>query len=73
MSLQQIKKIKGVLLEGIENLVLEKNCSYIEATVLFCSTNGIDLEQAGNIIGNNELMTSKIQIEAEDLNFLKKP
>ena len=68
-----IKKIKTELLMGVETLVKEKRISYIEAAVLYCECNGIDLEQAAAVIGNNAPMTAKIEIEAAGLNFLKKP
>jgi hypothetical protein len=70
--LHNIKKIKTELLSGVETLVKEKQISYIEAAVLYCESNGIDLEQAAAVIGNNAPMTAKIEIEASDLNFLKK-
>jgi hypothetical protein len=70
--LPHVRKIKTELLIGVENLVQEKNIGYIDAAVLYCETNGIDLEHAGAIIGNNQHMTSKIEVEASGLNFLKK-
>ncbi len=72
MSLQQLKKIRGVLADGIENLVRDKKCGYIEAAVLYCSTNNIDIDHAAMIISNNHSLTTKIEQEATSLNFLKK-
>ena len=70
--LHNIKKIKTELLNGVDTIVKEKNISYIEATILYCESNGIDVEQAAAVIGNNAPMTTKIELEAESLNFLKK-
>jgi hypothetical protein len=57
---------------GVESLVQKKRISYIEAAILYCESNGVDVEAAASIIGNDKMMTSKIEIEAENLNFLKK-
>jgi hypothetical protein len=70
--LVNIRKIKTELLTGVETLVTEKKISYIEAAILYCETNNIDVEQAAGIIGNDKKMTAKIEIEASDLNYLKK-
>lgn len=70
--LHNIKKIKTELINGVETLVKEKNISYLEAAILYCESNGIDVEQAAAVIGNNAPMVSKIELEAEELNFLKK-
>lgn len=71
--LHNIKKIKTELLNGVETLVKDKSISYLEAAILYCESNGIDVEQAAAVIGNNAPMTAKIELEAEELNYLKKP
>ena len=70
--LQHIKRIKTELLTGVEALVQDKHISYIDATISFCESRGIDLEQAATIIINDKKMTKKIENEAADLNFFKK-
>lgn len=70
--LQNIRKIKTELFSEIETLVQDKEIGYIDAAVLYCESNNIDLEQVGNIISANGAMTSKIHDEANALNFLKK-
>ena len=69
--LQNIRKLKSELLTGVEQLVHEKKISYIEATIHFCEDNSVDLVQAAMIIQNDEIMTAKIEMEAEGLNMLK--
>jgi hypothetical protein len=69
--LQHIRKIKTELLVGVESLVQEKKIGYIDAAILYCETNNIDVEQAASIIQNNKEMTSKIEEEAVILNYLK--
>ena len=54
----------------IEELVYMKDIPYIEAIVLYCESTGFELETAGKLVSG--VLKSKIQIEAEDLHFLKK-
>jgi len=56
----------------IEALVREKEIEYIEAVILWCETNGLEVEFAGELIRRNNVLKSKIQFEAENLNFMKK-
>jgi hypothetical protein len=57
-----IRKIKAKIFEGIEKYVRDKHCSYIEAVVLFCEKNDIDLEQAASIIQSDELLVARLPI-----------
>lgn len=70
-------KINGILstedfIKSIEKLSREKNIEYIDAILHYCETNNLELETAGAIIKSNVLMKSKLQEEAEKLNFLPK-
>jgi len=59
--------------EEIEKYKLSKNIdSYIETIIMFCIEKNIDLELIGHQLKTNQNLRSKIQLEAEDLNFLKK-
>ena len=69
--LQNIRKLKSELLTGVEKLVREKKISYLEAVIHFCEHNSVDLVQAAQIVQNDEIMTAKIELEAEGLNMLK--
>lgn len=55
---------------AIEELVWEKDISYMEAIVLHCERTGFEIEIAAKMISG--VLKSKIKIEAEDLNFLPK-
>lgn len=55
---------------AIEELVWEKDISYMEAVVLHCERTGFEIEIAAKMISG--VLKSKIKIEAEDLNFLPK-
>lgn len=54
----------------IENLVSEKNIPYMDAIVLHCESTGLEIELAAKLISG--ALKSKIQLEAEELNFLPK-
>lgn len=58
--------------EKIEELVSRHNISYIDAIVLYCEKNNIEIEAFGKIVKSNEMLKAKLQLEAESLNFLPK-
>lgn len=52
----------------IEDLVWEKDVSYMEAIILYCEQTGFELEVAAKLISGS--LKSKIKMEAEELHFL---
>lgn len=58
--------------EAIENLVWTHDVSYMDAIIMYCEKNGVEIESVVSLIKNNDNIKSKIQIEAENLNFLPK-
>ena len=54
----------------IETLVSKKNIPYMDAIIMYCEESGLEVELAAKLISG--ALKSKIQIEAEDLNFLPK-
>lgn len=58
--------------EAIENLVWKYDIEYMDAVVMYCEKNNIEIESVATLIRGNENFKSKIQIEAEKLNFLPK-
>ena len=54
----------------IENLVCEKRISYMDAIVHYCENNELEVESAAKLI--NAIIKSKIECEAQELNFLPK-
>lgn len=58
--------------DQIETLVAEKRCSYLEAVVLWCEKQGLEVEYAGELVRKNATLKARIQLEAENLSFLKK-
>lgn len=54
----------------IEELVWMKDISYMDAIVLHCEETGFEIELAAKLVSG--ALKSKIQLEAEELNFLPK-
>jgi Phage late-transcription coactivator len=54
----------------IEEIVIEKKTSYIDAIVLYCEKTGLEVEVAAKLLSGN--IKSKIRMEAEDLNLVEK-
>jgi hypothetical protein len=56
----------------IYELQTKKKMDTIDAVVHWCEINSIELELVADLIKKDPLMTSRIQVEAENLNYLKK-
>jgi hypothetical protein len=56
--------------QEIEVTVQEEQCSYIDAIIIFCERNKIDLESVPKLL--SKPLKEKIKCEAIELNFLKK-
>ena len=67
-----IKTKSGSFHIDIEILCQEKKMSYIDAVCYWCELNNLEIEYAVEIIKNNAAFIAKIQIEAENLNYIKK-
>lgn len=59
-------------LGDIDRLVSNHNLEYIDAVVYYCEQNNLEVETAASIIRSNLKIKSKLQFEAENLNFLPK-
>ena len=58
--------------EAIEDLVWEHDISYLDAVVLYCENNSLEIESVVSLVRKNENLKSKISVEAEGLHFLPK-
>lgn len=58
--------------EAVDALVWKHDMTYMDAVILYCEKHNIELEAVISLIKNNDNLKSKIQMEAEDLNFLPK-
>jgi hypothetical protein len=59
-------------IEEVEKLCQDKNIEYIDAVVFWCEKNNLEIETAAYWIRKDPVMKSKIQLEAENLNVLKR-
>jgi hypothetical protein len=64
--------IKNNFVEEIEILCREKNIEYIDAVVMWCEKNNLEVEAAAYWIKRDPTIKMKIQAEAENLNVLKR-
>lgn len=56
----------------VRKLIEEKKMEYIDAVVHWCELNNLEVEYAAGLIKRDPYIMSRIQMEAEDLNYLKK-
>jgi hypothetical protein len=63
---------KNRFVAEIETLCKEKNIEYIDAVVMWCQKNNLEVETAAFWIKKDSTMKSKIQAEAEDLRILER-
>jgi len=57
---------------AITDLIESKNMNYIDAILHWCEINNCEIESAASLIMEDPSMVFNIQIEAEELHFLKK-
>lgn len=55
---------------AIEEMVYMKDIPYIDAICMYCDENGFEVEVAAKLVSG--VLKSKVQLEAEELHFLKK-
>lgn len=61
-----------IVSKEIETLVATLDIDYIDACLLYCEQHDIEIEQLALLLQRNQNIKSKIQIDAEKLNFIKK-
>jgi hypothetical protein len=67
-----IKTKSDTFLIDIETLCIEKRINYIDAVIEWCAIHNLEVELTADLIKNNAVVLSKIRLEAENLNFIKK-
>lgn len=56
----------------IDKLAEEHRINYIDAVILFCEQNGVEIETAASLIKGSAKMKAKVQLDAEEQNYLPK-
>jgi hypothetical protein len=71
MKIINIKSASDFVIE-IELIVRDKNCEYMDAIMIYCERNNMEVETVADIIKHNSILKAKLQIEAESMNMMKK-
>lgn len=61
-----------MFMQEIDKLVEEEGMEYIEAIIYYCEANDIEIETAAALIKGSAKMKAKVQLEAENLNYIPK-
>jgi|TARA_R110002073_G_scaffold16573_1_gene63393 hypothetical protein len=56
----------------IEQIVNDKKIDYLDAVMYYVECNNTEIETVASFIKNSQILKSKIALEAEDLNMIKK-
>jgi len=56
----------------VDNMCQDLGMDYIDAVIHWCEKHEFEVESVASAIKANSVLMSKLQIEAENLNFLKK-
>lgn len=54
----------------VENIVIENQCNYIDAIVMFCENNNIEIDSVTKLI--SKPLKEKLKYDAIKLNFIKR-
>lgn len=70
-------KVNGIkssadFIKAIEKFVSDKQCDYMDAIIVYCEENDIEIEAAASLIKSSSKIKAKVQFEAEELNYLPK-
>lgn len=58
--------------EEVESICRVKNVEYIDAILMYCDKYKLEVETAAFWVKNDPMMKAKLQVEAENLNILKR-
>ena len=56
----------------IENIVKEKQIDYLDAVMYYVEKNNVEIETIASFIKSSQILKSKIALEAEELNMIKR-
>lgn len=59
-------------MEEIDSMRKRTNVEYIDAIVHWCEKNNVEVEFVASIIKKDPIFKSKIAMEAQELNFIKR-
>lgn len=56
----------------IDKIVIAKNVTFFDAVIHYCELNNMEVETAATLIKQSTVLKAKIQVEAENLNMVKR-
>ena len=65
-------QVNSSFIEDVEKIRRTKNMDYIDAVIMWCEKNKLEVEYAASLIKKDPAIKGKIQVEAENLNILKR-
>jgi len=71
VNIKSVKPIQDFIRE-IEDFVKESRLDYIDAVLLYCEKNYLEIETVASMIQHSSGIKAKIQEEAENSNYLPK-
>lgn len=71
MKISNIKSSADFVKE-IDKLAGVKGLTYFDAVMHYCEINNIEMETAASLIKQSTVLKARIQIEAENLNMLRR-
>jgi hypothetical protein len=60
------------VVSAIHKFVQENGTSYLDAIIHHSECSGLEIEVIAEIVSRDELIKSKLEVEAENLNFIKR-
>jgi len=71
MKIANIKSSADFVKE-IDKLASGKGLTYFDAVIHYCESNNIEVETAASLIKQSAVLKAKIQVEAENLNMVRR-
>jgi hypothetical protein len=65
-------KSSADFVKEIDKLVTSKNLNFFDAVMYYCETNNVEVETAASLVKQSTILKARLQIEAENLNLIKK-
>jgi hypothetical protein len=65
-------KSSADFVKEIDKLVTSKNLNFFDAVMYYCETNNVEVETAASLVKQSTILKARLQIEAENLNLIRK-
>lgn len=65
-------KSTSQFVKDIEEIVNTKKCEYMEAILIYCQSNELEVETAASLVKSSAKLKARLQLECEENNILPK-